>query len=301
MKQPADRGLTQSIKQRLLNLSRQTNETYNTLLVRFAVERLLYRLSVSRHNEDFVLKGAMLFAAWTSTPHRSTRDVDFLGTGISSAGRIAEAFREICSLTVPEDGLTFDLSNLTVRPIREDNSHDGLRALIPVRLGTARIPLQVDVGFGDSVVPAAQWLEFRAMLDLPSPRVRTYPAETVIAEKFDAMLARGMSNSRLKDYLDLAVLSRTMRFSRATLREAIAATLAKRGHEIPDELPTGLTDAFWLDHSKQVQWLAFLRKTSSRDRSALSDVVAELRVFFAPLLGAAKDGDEHWTPGSGWH
>jgi len=301
VREPADTGLIQSIKQRLLNLSMRTNETHNVILVRFAVERFLYRLSVSRHKEDLILKGAMLFAAWSRIPHRSTRDVDFLGSGASSPTRMAMIFGELCELDVSPDGMTFDRSTLVVRPIRADAAHDGLRTTLLAKLGSARIPLQIDVGFGDSITPEPRWLELHSMLDLPHARIRTYPPETVIAEKLDAILTLGLANSRMKDYFDLAILSRTMTFSATSLKAAIRATIARRGHDMPQQLPVGLTDAFGLDPAKQLQWKAFLRKSNLHESRSLVEIIAEIREFLMPLLADASTAESSWMPGRGWH
>ena len=182
------RRVAASVKQRLLNYSRDHGEVFNLVLLRFAIERLLYRLTQSPHADAFVLKGAMLFAAWTGKPHRPTQDVDLLGFGDPSTERLASVFRQIAIVEVEPDGLTFDAASVQVEPIREEAIYDGLRVRLLAFLGTARIPLQVDVGFGDAITPGPRDLTFGPMLDLPAPRLRTYPPATVVAEKLDAII-----------------------------------------------------------------------------------------------------------------
>lgn len=179
-----------SVRQRLLNRARQTGEDFNLVLTRYAVERLLFRLSQSRYRSNFILKGAMLLAAWRAQRHRPTGDLDLTGYGSDSAEELTAAFREIVELPVEPDGLQFDRDGITVSEIREDQEYHGKRVVIPARLGTARIKVQVDIGFGDVVIPEPQELSFPTLLGSPSPRIRAYPPEAVIAEKFHAMVRR---------------------------------------------------------------------------------------------------------------
>lgn len=291
-----------SVKQRLLNYSRDRGEVFNLVLVRFAVERLLYRLTRSPHADAFVLKGAMLFAAWTGKPHRPTQDVDLLGFGEPSTERLASIFREIAVVDVEPDGLTFDPASVQVEPIREEAIYDGLRVRLLALLGTARIPLLVDVGFGDAITPGPREFTFGPMLDLPAPRLRTYPPETVVAEKLDAIIVLGMANSRMKDYFDLWTLRQTTAFKMKPLRAAIEATLERRGTPMPTTLPVGLTDSFAEDESNQKQWAGFIRKMGdARGTPSLAEVVELVRAFLEPVLIAASDsGAERWPAGGPW-
>lgn len=291
-----------SVKQRLLNYSRDRGEVFNLVLVRFAVERLLYRLTRSPHADAFVLKGAMLFAAWTGKPHRPTQDVDLLGFGEPSTERLASVFREIVGVNVEPDGLTFDPASVQVEPIREEAIYDGLRVRLLAFLGTARIPLQVDVGLGDAITPGPRELTFGPMLDLPAPRLRTYPPETVIAEKLDAILVLGMANSRMKDYFDLWTLRQTMVFELAPLRAAIKATLERRGTPMPTALPVGLADSFAEDESKQKQWAGFIRKMGdARGTPSLAEVVVLVRAFLEPvLITSSGTASARWPTGGPW-
>jgi hypothetical protein len=299
----ASSGLVESVKQRLLNLSAVRGETFNVLLMRYGVERLLYRMSRSPHADAFVLKGAMLFAIWADKPHRPTQDLDLLGFGSPSTERLARVFREICTTAVDADGLAFDPISVIARPIRADSVYDGIRLNVMATLGKARIPMQVDVGFGDSITPEPRRMAFGPLLDLPAPIVRTYPPETVIAEKLEAMLVLGLPNSRMKDYFDLWTLCRTMDFDGTILASAVTETIKRRRTTLPDGTPTGISESFGTDARKQAQWAAFLRKMGMAGGPDLPTVVAQLHEFLMPLVSAARSGKaahDRWTAGGPW-
>lgn len=291
-----------SVKQRLLNYSRDRGEVFNLVLTRFAVERLLYRLTQGPHAETFVLKGAMLFTAWTGKAHRPTQDVDLLGFGEPSADRLASVFREIIVTEVEPDGLAFDPQSVQVEPIRGEAIYDGLRVRLLAYLGTARISLRIDVGFGDAVTPPPQEITLDPMLDLPGPRLHAYPPETVVAEKLHAIIVLGMVNSRMKDYFDLWTLRQTQSFDMVPLRTAVAATLERRGTARPTELPVGLARAFGEDEAKQQQWAGFIRKMGDVGSApSLPETVELVRAFLEPVLMAASDTKaEVWPAGGPW-
>jgi len=196
-------NIAASIRQRLLNIIRETGDDPNLVWTRYAVERLLYRLSVSEYDEEFILKGAMLFMAWTGQAHRPTADVDFLGFGKDSSERITKIFQILCDMDVEPDGLNFDSETIKVGPIREDQEYQGKRVNLTAFLERARIPLQIDIGFGDVVTPNAEKIDYPTILKLPAPIIRAYTRETVVAEKFHAMVVLGIANSRMKDFYDL--------------------------------------------------------------------------------------------------
>lgn len=285
---------TASIRQRLLDRARARGEAFQLVLDRFAVERLLYRLSVSPHRDQFLLKGALLFALWFDAPHRPTRDADLLGFGPADGERLHAVIAELCAID-SDDGLRFELGSIQVEPIREEAAYEGLRARLVAFLGGARCHVQWDVGFGDAVTPGPQDMDYPVMLDeFPPPRLRVYPRETVFAEKLEAIATLGIANSRMKDYFDLQALLREQAMAPATLAEAIRATFQRRGTAPPEGVPFGLTDAFATDAQKQSQWAAFLRRNRLA-APALDAVVAELRAFFIALDPWA--GDRH--PGRG--
>lgn len=213
----------------IVDRARAERSDFQILLTRYALERLLYRLSVSPHRDRFILKGAMLFVTWVADPFRPTRDLDLLGHGDNDAESIAETFRSICAQSVADDGVTFDVAALTAAPIREEAEYGGVRVRTTATIAGARIPIQVDIGFGDAVTPAPVDIDYPALLDAPAPHLRAYPVETVVAEKFEALVTLGIANSRLKDFYDLWLIAQTFEFRQFALVEAVRATFERRG------------------------------------------------------------------------
>ena len=276
-----------SIRARLLNLARDRKEDFQLVLVRYANERLLFRLSRSQHASNFVLKGAALFTVWMEAPHRPTRDLDFLGFGTDDAVRIQSVFGDVIAIEFPDDGIEFLRDSLRVEPIREDQEYGGKRVTLRATLAGAQIALQVDVGFGDAITPKAETVEFPTLLDLPPPSLRVYPKETVVAEKLEALVTLGMGNSRMKDFFDLAFLSRIFEFDGLLLSQAVVATFARRGTPIPDAAPVALTPAFSTDSSKMTQWKAFLAK-GGLEAAALDETMATIARFLMPVIDQAR-------------
>jgi hypothetical protein len=287
-----------SVRARLLQRSRDQRTDFQILLTRYALERLLYRLSRSEHRNRFVLKGAMLFVTWVEAPFRPTRDLDLLGYGDNSPQAIGDTFRAILTQPVDDDGVAFDVDGLEVAPIREDLEYGGVRVRTQATIAGARIPIQVDVGFGDAITPGPIEIDYPALLDAPAPHLRAYPIETVVAEKFHALAVRGITNSRLKDYYDLWLIANTFELDRAPLAAAVRQTFARRETALPQEKPTGLSAAYietWGD-----QWRTFLtRERMAGAPEQLATVVADLERFVLPLIEDAE-GDWRWKPGTGW-
>ena len=278
--------LAASVRARLLNIAKAEQTDFNSVLVRYALERFLYRLGQSAQADQFVLKGAMLFNLWYAMPHRPTRDVDLLGFGPSDLGAIAQAFREIVAV-VAQDGIVFDAASVRVEEIRKNAGYAGARVLVSAELAGARCKTQIDVGFGDAVTPGPVDAVYPVLLaDFAAPRLRTYPVYTVVAEKLHAMVLLGMTNSRLKDYLDLSVLLEREALDPATLTAAITATFIRRGTVVPTELPIGLSDEFANDQSRQSLWVAFLKK-NVLPAVPLTSVVTTLRAALQPALEQA--------------
>ena len=300
----ASKNLAASVKQRLLNLSRQRGLDFNLVLTRYGVERILYRLSCSDHRDEFVLKGAILFHLWSDAPHRPTRDVDLLGRGSPDVASVGTVFREICIASVEDDGIDFDPDTIRVERIRDDSEYHGVRVRIQGWLGKAGVPVQVDVGFGDVVVPEPETVEFPVLLDQPSPKLRAYRRETVVAEKLQAMVDLGIANSRMKDFYDLRYLASHFSFDGSILQAAIQSTFSRRGETSPAGIPIALTTAFASDDSKQAQWEAFVRRSKlGEEELTLTEVVEFLGEFLlAPLaaLNAADSFDLTWPPGGPW-
>jgi predicted nucleotidyltransferase component of viral defense system len=206
------KNVSASIRARLLNLSREWQEDFQMLLNRYARERLLYRLSQSPHRDRFILKGAMLFSLWVEKPFRSTRDADFLSYGPSDVESVTVVFRDLCSGEDPDDGVRFDPDSVRGAAIREEQEYDGVRVHLMAFVGNAGAPIQIDIGFGDTITPEAQEVELPVLLDLPAPRLRAYPMETIIAEKFQTMTVLAETNSRMKDFYDVWVLQDQFKF-----------------------------------------------------------------------------------------
>ena len=268
------RNVGTSVRQRLLNLARASGLPLELLLTRYALERLFHRLSISAHRDRFVLKGALLLTTWFEEPHRATRDLDLLGFGDPSEEALLAVFRQVMAIPV-DDGVNFDTTKLLVQPIREELEYGGSRLCTTAALVGARIPIVVDIGFGDAIEPGAEDIDLPVLLEMPSPHLRAYPQETVIAEKLHAMVVLGMANSRMKDFYDVWMLQRGFEIDAGRLQRAIEATFARRSTDVPATTPEGLSDAFATDPSKQKQWEAFARNLSASAPS-LRDVVGGL-------------------------
>lgn len=300
----APRNLAASVRQRLLNLARQRGEDFNFVLTLYGLERLLYRLGQSPYRTGFVLKGAMLLRAWSVSVHRPTRDLDLLGRGERTLARLEHIFADVWRLPAEDDGLELEPGSIRSEEIRGGQEYGGVRVTMTARLANARIPIQVDVGFGDVVTPGPAELAYPTLLDGPAPVLLAYPPETVVAEKLQAMVALGLANTRMKDFYDLWILSRSVAFSGDTLARAIGATFARRGTAIPAGDPEGLSAAFYEDPGKQRQWSAFLGRTGLAGQTPAFPVAADaLRTFLLPPLRALGSGQPftpQWAAGGPW-
>lgn len=266
-----------SIRARLKQHPATSKQDFNLTLTQYGLERVLYRLSVSDHAPNFLLKGALLFQLWYGQPHRPTRDADLLGFGPDDVPTLVGVFRSLCSIEV-DDGIVFDPESVDGTEIRKDAGYGGVRIDLRATLDGARLALQIDIGFGDAVTPAAQPITYPTLLaDVPAPTLRAYPKATVVAEKLHAVSVLGMTNTRMKDFFDLWVLLHDATMDDAELQCAIEATFARRQTAIPNAPPIGLSDAFAEDTTKQVQWRAFLKKNGleAMDLSAVVRYVRE--------------------------
>lgn len=298
------RNLAASVRQRLFNLAQERREDFGLVLTKYGLERFLYRLAQSQYRDQFILKGALLFELWTHRPYRPTRDLDLEGQGDNSLTRIKRLFSEIMTQTVDDDGLVFDPKSLRVARIKEEQEYEGLRVNLVARLERARIHMQIDVGFGDVIVPPPKEIQYPAMLNFPSPRLRAYPRETVVAEKLEALVKLGMANTRMKDFYDLWKLSQDFDFDGALLIDAIKATFKRRRTGLPSSIPLALTDEFSRDPQKAKQWEAFIKKSAlDQDRASLHAVAVDLAKFLTAPLEAAylsQDFALVWTKGGPW-
>ena len=280
------KNLAASVQARLLNIAKAEGRDFGQLLTKFSLERLLYRLSKSKHADSFLLKGALLFDLWFDVPLRPTRDIDLLGFGLAELPHVMGVFDDLCQMSV-EDGVVFLADSIKAAEIRKEANYAGIRVSMVALLGNARTAIQVDIGYGDAVTPAPETATYPVLLeDLPAPQLRVYPRYTVVAEKVETIATLGIANSRMKDYFDLWVLRQQGEFDSEVLRLAIAATFARRERPLPSQVPVGLSDAFAADLQKQRQWQAFLKK-NQLEQTELAVVVQALRDWLHPLL---KDG-----------
>ena len=295
-------NVSASVRQRLLNLATERKEDFGLVVTRYGLERFLYRLSVSPHRDSFVLKGALLLQLWTAETYRPTRDLDLLGRGVSNVS-YRKIFSEVCSQKVEDDGLTFPPDTIRVERIRDDEAYEGVRVRVEARLGDVRVPLQIDVGLGDTIVPSSEELEYPTLLKFAAPKLHAYSKESVVAEKFEAMVKLGMANSRMKDFYDLWVLAKRFEFESATLAAAIQATFKTRRTTLPRSSPLALQADFYELPTKLTQWRAFLRKSGLKADSSLKEIIEVIREFVMPVVnGLSERNTENkvWQPGGPW-
>ena len=296
------RNISASVRDRLLNKARAEKLDFNLLLTRYALERMLYRLSISKQRDQFLLKGALLFDLWFDVPHRPTHDADFLGFGSAEIPHIEEIFRDICRIEV-EDGIAFQPDTVKAAEIRKEANYAGVRVTLLGMLDSARCAVQIDIGFGDAVVPGPDEVHYPVILgEMPGPHLHVYPRYTVVAEKLEALTSLGMLNSRMKDYFDLWILAKHSDFDGQILSRAVAATFDRRRTAVPTGVPIGLSDEFINDAQKGKQWQGFLRK-NALDPMSLATVVVDLRDFLIPVLAAIAASGSHdypWRSGAGW-
>ncbi len=289
-------NIAASIRQRLLNRARQDKRPFNELLQYYAMERFLYRLSQSAHAECFILKGALMLRVWQAPEVRPTMDIDMLGKTDNSAEALLTQIREVLTTAVEDDGLEYVPDSLQPDAITEGADYQGQRLRFTGTLAGARVTLQLDIGFGDAVHPAAELATFPTLLDLPAPHLLCYSRESAIAEKFQAMVSLGDLNSRMKDFYDIWLLARQFDFDSAQLAEAIGLTFSRRGTALPGALPFGPD----FIAAKQTQWLAFHKRLQQPNLpEQFTEVVKVLAEFLTPFL-APSDTPESYTMPKNW-
>lgn len=276
-----------SLRARLLALAKARGDDFNLILNRYAIERWLYRLSISEDRDRLWLKGATLFALWMNTEHRPTRDADFLGSGSIDSAAFEHLVARVTAIPC-DDGIEFDSGAIVVQEIREEARYGGLRAKLVGNLARARCTLQLDVGYGDAVTPGPEEIRLPTLhKDLPAPQLKGYPRATVAAEKLEAIVHLGMTNTRMKDFYDLHALSREAAIDPEQLGRAIAATFTRRQTPLPADVPVGLSSAFSRDESRRRLWLAFLER-NRLEGPPLDEVVDDLARFVQDPFAKAR-------------
>lgn len=300
------KNVAASINQRLLNLSRERRTTHNDILAHYGSERFLYRLSQTDVGRHMVLKGAALLRVWTGQEFRPTRDVDLLGQGSRDHPVIRGIVTDTTAVPCPEDGLLFEPETIRIEDIRGDQEYQGVRVKLDSTLGAAKIPLQIDIGFGDVVTPRPIEGEYPTLLDLPAPRLLMYTRETAVAEKFEAMVRLGPTNSRMKDFWDVAILAQQFAFEGPILRQAVKATFERRQAVITKAVPEALERAYYRDEERLARWRAFQRQVAPNAPVPTAfDAIGELiRSFLGPVRGSIAADTAFgaaWPPGGPWH
>jgi hypothetical protein len=297
------KNIAASVHQRLLNKAKVAGRPFNEVLQYFAMERFIYRLSKSPNAEKFILKGALMFTAWEASVSRPTKDIDLLGRTDNNIDVITAAMKKACTQQVEPDGMAFHAESVTARTITEDADYEGIRVYIQGNLGKARVSLQIDIGFGDVVVPKAYKIVYPTILDFPPPKLNGYTMESTIGEKFQAMVKLGSLNSRMKDFYDLWLLSRQFDFDGQVLATAIRKTFENRKTDIPSR-PTALQNSFAKDSLKETQWRAFIRKAKLENApGSFAEAVSGITAFLEPVISALVAQDDfhkNWKAPGPW-
>lgn len=303
MSQGSIQNVAASVHARLLNKARTSRKPFNELLQYYAMERFLYRLSKSRHAERFILKGALMLRAYGAVPMRPTRDIDLLGRDPSAAGQLESVIRDCLAVGVEEDGMRFDPETISSEEIATVAEYQGVRLLFKGYLGTARVSMQIDIAFGDVLVPGPLWIEYPELLNSGMLRLLAYSLESAIAEKFQAMVALDIANSRMKDFYDIWFIARENTFNGDQLGEAIRQTFERRSTMLPTEVPTALTPHFYGDPMKQRQWSAFIQRSLLQNAATLQSVAEKIEKFLMPPCLAIASGESfnaQWKLGGPW-
>lgn len=300
----AVKNIKESIRALLQNKARETNRPFAEVLQYYGMERFLFRFSCSKYADKFILKGALLFTVWQIPERRTTLDIDFLANYDNRVARIEEAIRDICGVSVDPDGLVFDSKYVHGRKIKEDAEYEGVRVKFLGHLGRARIPMQIDIGFGDIVYPETMLIDYPVILDFPKPHLKGYPPESVISEKFEAMIKLGLLNSRMKDFYDIWIMIRQFNFNGSVLAEAIKRTFKHRKTELPKDRPLLAEEIYDEKSDRQTLWKAFLIKNDIKQAPEKLSVAAKaIEDFFVKPLGAINQGNdfnEQWKAPGLW-
>lgn len=303
-KNPEPENIEASVRARLQNKAQETGRPFAEVFQYYGMERFLYRLSQSKYADTFVLKGALMFIVWKVQGMRTTRDIDFLGRFDNEIIGIESVFKEICSMLVPQDGLVFDPETIKGERIKEDADYEGVRIKFTGFLGKARIPMQVDIGFGDVIFPKPKTINYPAILDFPSPHLKGYTIESVVAEKFEAMIKLGRLNSRMKDFYDIWLMTRQFQFKGEELTQAIRRTFEHRGTGLPGKAPFFEGEIYNKFSDRQQLWKTFLRKMEAKGvPDELGEIALAIENFLLEPVKAIHRGQEfaaEWKSPGPW-
>ena len=298
------KNIEASVKAQLQNKAKETNRPFAEILLYYGMERFLYRFSKSKYADKFVLKGALLFAVWQIPERRTTLDIDFLGRFDNQVAAIETVIKDVCNITVAPDGLMFDSSVVQGRKIKEDADYEGVRVKFTGFLERARIPMQIDVGFGDIVHPKIRVVDYPVILDFPKPHLNGYPQESVISEKFEAMIKLGLLNSRMKDFYDIWLMMRQFEFKGANLVEAIKKTFKHRKTDVPQNKPLFADEIYDKKSDRQALWSAFLKKGDIQHAPDTLSVTAKgiENFLYEPIMALNENVkfDKTWKSPRGW-
>lgn len=287
-----------SVRARLLAVAQRENVQFEYILLRYALERFLYRLGLSEYADRFILKGATAFAVWLGPFCRVTRDVDVEAFGNISTEELISVFKNVCLIPYEEDAVEFDVGTISCEDIKKDDKYPGRRIRFNASVGGARVTSQFDVAVGDSVYPIAEKMEYPTLLDHESPKLKIYPRYTVVAEKFSTMIHRGLLNSRIKDYYDIWLLSESFSFDGNILQEAISRTFLRRNVEIPNQLPLAFSIEFYNQPSREAQWRSFIRQSGvDKAPRSLEEAVNQIWRFLSPVTAPKGFTDMEWSVG----
>ncbi|MEW6622350.1 MAG: nucleotidyl transferase AbiEii/AbiGii toxin family protein [Bacillota bacterium] len=284
------KNIPASVMGKLKNASRKSNKPLNLIMQLYIQERLLYRLSLSKYNDNFLLKGGLLLYSMTEFKGRPTKDIDFLAKNIpNDPENIEKVFKDICNMEA-SDGVNFDLGSIKAISIKEGADYEGVRVKVPAFIGQAKIILQVDIGFGDIVIPKPVSVKYPALLDFENPEINAYSFDSVIAEKFEAIVSLSLLNSRMKDFYDIYELLNKRNFDGRVLQEAIFQTFQRRGTRIEKDLMI-FSDDFANDSSRNKQWKLFLKKIGKEEKEFV-EVIKEIFRFIKPIYNAMLEEEE---------
>lgn len=302
MTQP--RNVVASVLARLRNIAQEAGLSFNDILQAYVIERFLARLARSPHVDTVLLKGALMLRVWGVPRARPTMDIDLLRRGIADQAALVQLVEQCAALADPSDGVTFEPTTISVEPIRDATEYVGTRIRIQARLDNVRQTVQIDFGVGDAVHPQPQVIDYPVLLARLPVRLNAYPVEAAIAEKFHAMVHLDLQNSRMKDFYDIWILSRTLAFSGPALSQAIRSTFDRRQTSVPVVPPPALTAQFYSEPVHVRQWAAFVRRIGEPAlANDFSRVVADLAEFLMPAAKAAATSANYpvrWEPLGPW-